>query len=151
MSMVVPNIGCHDASHWSYSASVVQKLLAVALQNEGIAGQVPKGVLSDVRKLFKITLKQNTGDSSVDHEVAQLHTLMVAWHWFEAVKRNATKNEIQTGMQGFLSLLELLSCSENTSLNQAEQKTARQLIVFLNKLIHEAEEKHYESVFQEVY
>ena len=150
MSRVVPNIGCHDASHWGYSVSVVQRFLEDALQNEGVVGPVPKGVLIDVRKLFKIILKQDTGDSSVDHEVARLHALMMAWRWFEAVKRNAAKQELQAGMQSFLSLLERLGSSENTSLEQAERKTARQLIVFFSQLVHEANEEHYESVFQKV-
>ena len=151
MSRVVPDIGCHAASHWGYSASVAQRFLEAGLQNEGVVGPVPRGVLADVRKLFKITLKQDTGDSSVDHEKARLHALMMAWRWFEAVKRNAAKQELQASMQNFLSLLERLDSSENTLLGQAEQTTTRQLIVFFKQLVHEANEEHYESVFQKIH
>lgn len=141
MSRVVLNLGCHPASYWSYSAEVISRALSDALQNNGIIGTIPINVLGNARQLFKITLGQTTGGSTIDHISAQLHTQVMAWRWFDVVYQGTTKKEFLEGMQKFLSLLERLSHSESTVLNPDEQKiTARHLIVFYYKLRQEADE-----------
>lgn len=152
MSRTIPSkIGCNDASYYEYGASVIKESLENALQNEGVVGPIPKGILIHLQNLFKITLKQNTGNSLVDHIMARLHTIAMARGWFNAYKPNASEKEFQDSMQIFLSLLERLSPSKSIFLNQHEQEIARQLVLFLNQLISEAYRRSYAKLYGAVF
>lgn len=145
-----PDVGCYKASYWSYAAGVVQRSLKNALASNGAVSAVPVNVLADAQKFFRITLEQNTGDSSVDHIVPQAHAMVMAWRWLEPVKRGATKEEFKGYMQKFLSLLERLSHTETITLNSDEQKSAAELVVFYSQLIREAEEDRFKSRHEEL-
>jgi len=140
MSRVIPDVGCRPASYWSYVTAVITRALSDASRYNGLINPVPPNVLGCARKFFQITLEQETGDLCVDNILAQLHTQAMARRWFHAICPEATSKEFLRCMQDFLSLLDRLSHTENTTLNISEQTTAEQLIVFYRKLRREADE-----------
>jgi len=138
------SIGVTGPSHWSFMASVMaERLEKIGSRKRVEREDVPKGIYSDVRELFRLVL-QAADDSLPDNPPASMNAYVIALDAMTGAFQPfpKTRGELKDHLEEYSRFIEGLG--QPHTLTPLEAQTAESLRKFFLKLHQDGESEAYE-------